>query len=119
LISKARYLVYRTLFKMEYIYLYATPHLLTWLDRRLAKVRLERVFAGREKFEGYRIWIKTNLSDFIQETLLNPEAQYVRFFRRAAVEQMVARHIAGSHNYLHEITKVLTVELIYSSLLKR
>ncbi len=31
---------------------------------------------------------------------------------------MVDRHIAGTHNYLNEINKVLTIELICSSLLK-
>jgi asparagine synthase (glutamine-hydrolysing) len=118
LVPKIRYILYRALFKMEYIYLFGTPHWLTWLDRRFERLRLERVFAGREKFEGYRIWIKTKLSDFICDTLLNPEAHYTDFFERQAVERMVKCHIAGTHNYLNEINKVLTIELIYSSLLK-
>jgi asparagine synthase (glutamine-hydrolysing) len=118
LITKLRYNFYKALFKTEYIYLYAAPHWLTWLDRRLEKLHLERIFAGREKFEGYRIWIRTELSEFIRQCLLNPEAQYTQFFDRNSVEKIVKRHIAGTHNYLHEINKVLTIELIYSSLLK-
>jgi len=31
---------------------------------------------------------------------------------------MVERHIAGTHNYLEEINKALTVQLIFSSLLR-
>ena len=81
-------------------------------------LKLERLFAGREKFEGYRIWIKTKLSDFIWQTLSNPQASYTQFFDRRLVERMVTGHSAGTHNYLNEINKVLTVELIYSSLLK-
>src|SRR5438093_8925231 len=115
---KARYVLYRALFKMEYYYLFATPHWVTRVDRSLEKLRPERILAGREKFEGYRIWIRTNLSDFIQQTLLNPNAQYTRFFDRRSVERMLTSHIAGTCNYLNEINKVLTVELICATLLK-
>lgn len=118
LVTRLRYIFFHAVFKTEYIYLYSAPHWLTWIDRRLEKLRLERFFSGREKFEGYRIWIKTDLSEFIRETLLNPSAQYTRFFDRRSVENMVTRHIAGTHNYLHEINRVLTIELICSSLLK-
>jgi asparagine synthase (glutamine-hydrolysing) len=118
LISVARYILYRALFKMEYIYLFATPRWVTWLDRRLERLRPERIFAGREKFEGYRIWIRTKLSEFIQQTLLNPSAQYTRFFNKKSVERMLRQHIAGTGNHLNEINKVLTTELICSSLLQ-
>ena len=119
LTTRLRYFLYRALFKIEYVYLYAAPHWLTWVDRRLERLKLERIFAGREKFEGYRIWIKTYLSDFIQETLLNPGAEHTRFFDRRSVERMLRGHIAGTHNYLNEINKVLTVELICSSLIRQ
>ena len=112
------YFWFRALFKVEYIYLFATPHWLTYIDRTLARLRLERILAGRQKWEGYRLWIKTHFADFIQETLLSPKAQYTNLFERTAVEQMIKRHIAGTHNYLNEINKVLTTELIYSSLLR-
>jgi asparagine synthase (glutamine-hydrolysing) len=118
LATKARYALHRALFKLEYIYLFGTPHWLTWFDRRLEQLRPERIFAGREKFEGYRIWIRTELSEFIKEMLLNPAAHYTRFFNRRSVESMVTRHIAGTHNYLYPIEKALTLELICSSLLR-
>jgi asparagine synthase (glutamine-hydrolysing) len=118
LVTQLRYIFYRALFKTEFIYLFSAPHWLTRLDRKLEKLKLERFFAGREKFEGYRIWIKTDFSEFIRDTLANPQAYYSQFFDRGFVQRMVARHIAGTHNYLNEINNVLTFELIYSSLIK-
>ena len=81
------------------------------------KIRPETILAGRQKFEGYRIWIRTHLREFVQETLLNPRARCTEFFDRTSVAKAVLRHIAGSHNYLNEINKMLTLELIYGSLL--
>jgi hypothetical protein len=91
---------------------------LTWLDRKLETLRPERFLAGRQKFEGYRIWIKTDLAQFIRETLLSPETRCTEFFQKTSLEKAVLRHIAGTHNYLNEINKMLTVELICSSLVR-
>jgi asparagine synthase (glutamine-hydrolysing) len=110
---------YRALFKVEYIYLYATPHWLTRIDRRLPQLRLERRLAGRQKFESYRIWIKTEFADFIRDSLLRPQASYTAFFNKRSVEMMLTRHIAGTHNYLAEINRALTIELVHSLLLNQ
>jgi asparagine synthase (glutamine-hydrolysing) len=117
-ITKLMDVWYRGLFKMEYVYLFATPHWLTRIDRALPQLKMEQVLAGRQKWEGYRIWIKTDFADFIRGTLFNTKAQFDRYFRRKTVERMVNRHIAGTHNYLNEINKVLTIELVCSSLLR-
>ena len=118
LVKEAFYLAFWSLFKLEYIYLFATPHWLTRIDRRLKVFKPERLFSGRQKFEGYRIWIKEHLSDFVQETLLAVQPEYASFFEKRLVERMVRRHVAGTHNYLNEINKVLSIELICLSLLK-
>ena len=117
-ITRLMYLWFRALFKLEYIYLFATPHWMTRIDRKLSGLRLQKLLAGRQKWEGYRIWIKTDFSNFIRDTLLSPQARYVEFFERNSVQQMVARHLAGTHNYLNEINKALTLELICCSLLR-
>lgn len=117
-LTKLRYLPLWTLFKIEYTYLYATPHWLTRIDRFLGPWHLERLLSGRQKFEGYRIWIKTHFASFICETLLNPQAAYTQYFDYGAVSKMVNRHIAGTHNHLDEINKALTIELVCSSLLR-
>jgi asparagine synthase (glutamine-hydrolysing) len=118
-ITKLCHVASLALFKVEYIYLYATPHWLTRADRALAKLRLEKILSGRQKWEGYRLWIKTHFSEFIREMLLNPQANYTRHFEKTTVERMVKRHLAGTHNYLNEINRALSVELIYSTLLNR
>lgn len=115
--GRVAYGLYWALFKAEFIYLYATPHWLTRLDRKLEKLSPERIVTGRQKFEGYRIWIKTHLADFVREALLNPKAHCTDFFDKAWIARVVERHTAGTHNYLYEINKMLTVELICSSLL--
>jgi len=117
MVTKFLYGAAWALFKVEYIYLFATPHWMTRVDRTLAKLRLEKVLSGRQKWEGYRLWIKTHFSDFIQGTLLNPRANYTRHFEKKTVERMVRGHVAGTHNYLNEINRALSVELIYSTLL--
>jgi len=115
--DRVTYSLFWALFKVEYIYLFATPHWLTRVDRKLEKLRLERILAGRQKFEAYRIWIKTHLAESIRDILLSPQARCTDFFDKASVARVVEQHTAGTHNYLHEINKMLTVELICSTLL--
>ncbi len=110
--------LFRALFKAEYIYLFSAPHWLTWLDTRAERLHLERLLAGRQKFEGYRLWLRTQTADAVRQILLNPNAGLTEFFDKRAVERVVERHLRGSHNYLDELNKMLTVELIYASLLK-
>ena len=118
LVTKFYYYLFKVFFKVEYVYLYATPHWLTWFDRKLEFLHLERLLSGRQKWEGYRIWIKTAFAPFLHDTLSNPQAEYTRFFDYQTMARMVERHIAGTHNYLEEINKALTVQLIFSSLLR-
>jgi asparagine synthase (glutamine-hydrolysing) len=118
LMGKVTYGLFWALFKAEYIYLFPTPHWLTRVDRKLEKLKLERIIVGRQKFEAYRIWIKTHLAESIRDTLLDPRAQCTDFFDKASVRRVVDRHTAGTHNYLNEINKMLTIELICSSLLR-
>jgi asparagine synthase (glutamine-hydrolysing) len=112
------YFILRGLFKVEYTYLFAAPHWATRLDRSLESLRLERIFAGRKKWEGYRIWIRTRFADFIRDTLLSRNAFFSRFFDMKMAERMISRHIGGTHNYLNEINRLLTVELIHLTLLR-
>jgi len=117
-VTKLSYYFFWALFKVEYIYLFATPHWVTRLDRKLERWHLERLLSGRQKWEGYRIWIKTAFAPFLHDTLSDPQAEYTHFFDYQTVLTMVERHIAGTHNYLNELDKALTVQLIFSSLLK-
>jgi asparagine synthase (glutamine-hydrolysing) len=118
LVTRFYYYLFRIFFKVEYVYLQATPHWLTWFDRKVEHWHLERLLSGRQKWEAYRIWIKTAFAPFLRDTLCDSSAGYTQFFDYQTVRKMVERHIAGTHNYLEEINKVLTVQLISSSLLK-
>jgi asparagine synthase (glutamine-hydrolysing) len=118
LVTKFFYYLFRAFFKVEYVYLHVTPHWLTRFDRKLENWHLERLLSGRQKWEAYRIWIRTAFAPFLRETLCDPQASYTHFFDYQTVRTMVERHIAGTHNYLEEINKALTVQLISSSLLK-
>ena len=86
-------------------------------NRPVCKTGLHKstIFSAQRLCATFQVLI---FADFIQQTLLNPKAQFAQFFNSKTVEEMVRRHIAGTHNYLNEINKVLTVELICSSLLK-
>jgi asparagine synthase (glutamine-hydrolysing) len=118
LVTKLWYYPFWAMFKVEYIYLYATPHWFTRLDRKLESWHLERLLSGRQKWEGYRIWMKTHCRQFLHDTLSDSQAYYTKYFDHRAVTQMVERHTAGTHNYLEEINRALTVELMGSTLLK-
>jgi hypothetical protein len=45
----------------------------------LSGLMLQKLLTGRQKWEGYRIWIKTDFANFIRDTLLSPHARYVEF----------------------------------------
>ena len=83
----------------------------------LESLHLERLLSGRQKWEGYRIWARTHFAHFLHDTLSNSQADYTRYFDYKTVNQMVNRHTAGTHNYLQEINRALSVELLCSSLL--
>jgi asparagine synthase (glutamine-hydrolysing) len=118
LLTKLAYYPFWALFKVEYIYLMATPHWMTRLDHRLRGLHLERLLSGRQKWEAYRIWIRTHFSEFIQDALLNPSAEYTAHFDYSTISRMVREHVRGSHNHLLAINRALSVQLIYSALLK-
>jgi asparagine synthase (glutamine-hydrolysing) len=117
-IDRVAYGLYWALFKVEFIYLYATPHWMTRVDRKLGRLKPERLIAGKQKFEGYRVWFKTHLADFLRDTLCRPHAFCTDFFDETWVKRVVGRHTDGTHNYLNEINKMLTIELVGSSLLR-
>ncbi len=118
IVTKLMYYPLWALFKTEYIYLYATPHWLTRIDRTFDFLHLERLLAGRQKWEGYRIWGRTHFSTFLRDTLLNPQAFYTQYFNYKVMQRMVERHTTGTHNYMADINVALSLELTHQSLLK-
>jgi len=117
-VAKLAYLAYWALFKLEYIYLFATPHWLTRLDCMLEGWHPEHVLSGRQKWEGYRLWLRTHFADYLRDTLLKPGSSYGNYFDYQAISHMVNQHTAGTHNHLSPINRALSLQLVYETMLE-
>ena len=106
-------------YKAEYAYDYGMPDWLVRSDRRLAALRLERLFLGRHKFCHFRIWYRDALSRYVRDVLLDPSALSRAYLDPKAVERAVTSHLNGDRNRTTEIHKLLTLELIHRLLLDR
>jgi asparagine synthase (glutamine-hydrolysing) len=98
-------------FKADYCYKSGMPQ---WLERAhylLGPLQPEKILIGRHRFAHFRVWFRRQLADYVRDTLLDSACAARSFFNWDFVEQMVRRHIKGSHNYTDEIEKILTVEL--------
>lgn len=106
------------LFKADYCYKSGMPQ---WLERAhylLGPLQPENILIGRHRFAHFRVWFRNQLADYVRDTLLNSECASRPFFNWGFVEEMVHRHIKGSHNYTDDIEKVLTVELTCRNFLR-
>lgn len=99
--------------KAEYAYDYGMPQWAAPIDHVLAPLRPERLFLGRHKFYHFRVWYRDHLAAYVQEMLLDPRTLSRPYYRRAALETIVRRHLKGDRNYTLAIHKVLTLELVH------
>jgi asparagine synthase (glutamine-hydrolysing) len=113
LFSRFVELYYYLIFKADYIYLFDPPPWLTKLDSIYMSINGGRQVLGYQKFEYYRIWFRNELSSYIKEILLDKQTASRQYFDKASLEIMLHKHIKGSRNYLNEINKAMTVELIH------
>jgi asparagine synthase (glutamine-hydrolysing) len=97
--------------KAEYAYDYGMPQWVSHIDHVLSPLHPERLFLGRHKFYHYRVWYRDVLSCYVRDILLDPRTLSRPYLNRKGVETIVARHIAGTHNYTSELHKLLTLEL--------
>ncbi len=100
-------------FKAEYAYDYGMPQWLAQVDYFFSTLRLERIFLGRHKFAHYRVWYRDQLSNYVQEMLLDPRTLSRPYLDRKSVENMVHGHITGNRNYTSEIHRLLTIEYVH------
>jgi asparagine synthase (glutamine-hydrolysing) len=101
------------LFRAEYAYDYGMPHWLARADRVLSPLRLERLFLGRHKFYHFRTWYRRQLSEYVQEVLLDPRSLQRAYVAPDQVRAIVQGHVGGQGNYTIEIHKLLTLELLH------
>ena len=118
LVSRFLELYYYALFKADYTYVYALPHWLARLDTILMSINGGRpLLGGSQKFEYYRIWYRRELSGYVKEVLLDPKTATRSCFDWKSLEVIVNRHTQGTHNYMNEITKAMSLELTHRLLI--
>lgn len=110
---------YYALFKADYTYLFALPHWMTRLDSMLKAVGLGQRILGAQKFEGYRMWFRDELSRYAREILLDHRTLSRSYCDKKALEDMVNKHTSGTHNYMNEMNKAMSIELMHRMLIDR
>jgi asparagine synthase (glutamine-hydrolysing) len=94
-------------------------HAVAWVDYHfLNPLGVNRFFMGLGDYRHYRIWARDELSDYIQEILLDQSALSRPFWNKKYIERAVSDHIKGRRNRITEIQKALSIELIHRTLIE-
>jgi asparagine synthase (glutamine-hydrolysing) len=118
ILTKCRHLYQEFTFKADYAYNHGMPQWLAQIDHMLGFLHLENVFLGRHKYYHFRTWYRNELSQYVQDILLDPLTRARPYLKGTTLEQMVMSHLKGNHNYTWEIHKILSTELIERHLIK-
>lgn len=119
IIGAIRHLYEEFTAKTEYSYDYGMPQWLARIDHILAPWHLDRLFLGRHKFYHFRSWYRDELSQYLQEMLLDSRARKRSYLRETFLNEMISSHIRGNRNYTLEIHWALTLELIQRQLIEQ
>jgi len=94
-------------------------HPLAWADYHfISPLRVNRLFMGLGDYTHYRTWSRDELSNYIQEILLDQQTLSRPFWNKKFLEKAVSDHIKGRMNRLLEIQKALSIELIHRMLIE-
>lgn len=99
------------LFKADYCYKGGMPNWMEKLHYYARPLPLEKYLRGLHRFAHPRIWFRHELSSYVKSILLDHRTLSRDFLQRKVVEEMVTRHIRGTHNYTDDIERLLTLEL--------
>jgi asparagine synthase (glutamine-hydrolysing) len=105
--------------KAEYAYDYGMPGWLARLDKSLSRLRIDRLFLGRQKFCHFRSWYRGPLAEYARQILLDPLSRSRSYLNPQALEPLVSDHTVGRSNATVEIHKLLSLELVHRVLLGR
>ena len=119
IIGAIRHLYEEFTAKTEYSYDYGMPQWLARIDHILAPWHLDRLFLGRHKFYHFRSWYRDELSQYLQEMLLDSRARKRSYLRETFLNEMISTHIRGNRNYTLEIHWALTLELMQRQLIEQ
>jgi asparagine synthase (glutamine-hydrolysing) len=105
------------LFKAEWYYSGGMPNWLTRFDHNPLARQLEATFVGSHKIEHYRLWFRDQLFDYVSDMLNDRQTSSRPYLNRDQYKLLVRAHTTRTGNYMNEINKLLTLELIQRSLL--
>lgn len=106
------------LFKAEWYYNVGMPHWLARLDHAFGALSPGSLILGRHKIDHYRMWLRNELSDYVQDVLLDRRTANRPYLNKKFLEEMVRCHLKGDRNYTNEINKALSAELIHRLLIE-
>ncbi|MDD5203883.1 MAG: asparagine synthase-related protein, partial [Desulfobacterales bacterium] len=104
---------HETAFRMEYYCGHGMPRWLSRWDKALKRLHYERLILGRYKFHQFRRWFQGELAGYLREMVLDKRTLGRPFLNPKRLEGMVHKHIRGDENYLNELDKILSVELVH------
>lgn len=97
---------------------YGLTHPISRLDCLLRPLHLDAWIRGRSLLRHYRIWFREELSDYVQSLVLDPRTLERPYWNPDFVKTIVDAHIKGKGNYLTELRKIMTIELIHRVLVE-
>jgi len=124
ILNKAQKQLYKLITLLEKAYSrdklpFSLHHTVAWFDSHfLSPLGVNRLFMGLGDYRHYRIWARDELSDYIQEILLDQNTLSRPFWNKKYIEKAVSDHIRGRKNRITEIQKALSIELIYRTLIE-
>jgi asparagine synthase (glutamine-hydrolysing) len=94
------------------------PQPLSRIDARLRPLQLERAFLGWHGFYHFRKWLRDELAGYVEDILLDPRTLSRPYYRKGALDRIVAGHVHGGLNFALEINTALSLELAHRTLLE-
>jgi hypothetical protein len=119
MLSNLKELFYWSLFKLDWYYGVGMPGWAGKLESKWGLIYSRKLFLGTQRIDHYRMWFQKELSEYIRETLLDRRTKERPYLNGQYLERIVEDHISGGKNYLGEINRLLTVELIERLLIER
>ncbi len=101
---------YKALFKGEYWASHGMPQWVAALTGHVPWLFPVNSLLGRHKFQHYRLWLRSELSEYVRDVLLsNVRLSY--YLDRRHIEEMINSHLKGQRNFVDEIDMALTIVL--------
>jgi asparagine synthase (glutamine-hydrolysing) len=105
---------YKAITTLDKAYLhFDVPHFCARFDPFMKFTGLEKLFLGYSYLDSYRRWVKNELRDFMQSTLLDERTLSRPHFNPEFIKKMTSDHFGNRANYIGEIGKIVSLEIWY------